>query len=56
MGGDDAQDEAPSWLKNPDYERMGWVNDVIVHLWPHAWQIEGWLWGAITRRTRRRAG
>lgn len=30
-----AQDDAPSWLKNPDYERMGWVNDVIVHLWPH---------------------
>ena len=30
-----AQEEAPSWLKNPDYERMGWVNDVIVHLWPH---------------------
>ena len=23
------------WLKDPDYERMGWVNDVIVHLWPH---------------------
>lgn len=22
-------------MKYPDYERMGWVNDVIVHLWPH---------------------
>lgn len=24
-----------AYAKNPDYDRMGWVNDVIVHLWPH---------------------
>ena len=29
------QDDAPSWLKNPDYERLGFMNDIIVHLWPH---------------------
>ncbi|EIE19981.1 hypothetical protein COCSUDRAFT_44371 [Coccomyxa subellipsoidea C-169] len=29
------EDYTPSWVKYPDYERMGWVNDVIVQLWPH---------------------
>ena len=24
-----------AYAKNPDYDRMGWVNDVIVHIWPH---------------------
>ncbi|CAL5226034.1 g8845 [Coccomyxa viridis] len=24
-----------AYAKNPDYDRMGWVNDVIVHMWPH---------------------
>ena len=24
-----------AYAKNPDYDRMGWINDVIVHLWPH---------------------
>ncbi|BDA51337.1 Synaptotagmin-2 [Coccomyxa sp. Obi] len=30
------QEFTPSWVKYPDYERMGWINDVLVHLWPHA--------------------
>ncbi len=24
-----------AYAKRPDYDRMGWVNDVIVHKWPH---------------------
>ena len=24
-----------AYAKNPDYDRMGWINDVIVHMWPH---------------------
>ena len=24
-----------AYAKNPDYDGMGWVNDVIVHMWPH---------------------
>ena len=36
MRHDRVQEYTPSWVKYPDYERMGWVNDVLVHLWPHA--------------------
>ena len=26
---------AGSLFHDPDYDRLGWVNDVIVHMWPH---------------------
>ena len=25
----------PSWITFPDFERVGWVNDVIDQLWPY---------------------
>ncbi|KAK9812293.1 hypothetical protein WJX73_010507 [Symbiochloris irregularis] len=26
----------PSWMKYPDNERVGWINDLLKQLWPHA--------------------
>ncbi|KAK3008293.1 hypothetical protein RJ639_013113, partial [Escallonia herrerae] len=27
--------EVPLWVKNPDYERVDWLNRVILHTWPY---------------------
>ncbi|KAK3033732.1 hypothetical protein RJ639_034507 [Escallonia herrerae] len=27
--------EVPLWVKNPDYERVDWLNRVILHMWPY---------------------
>ena len=26
----------PSWVRYPDRERVGWVNDILSQLWPQA--------------------
>lgn len=26
----------PSWMQFPDRERVGWINDLLSQLWPHA--------------------
>ncbi|MCJ1425923.1 hypothetical protein MMC29_003824 [Sticta canariensis] len=26
----------PSWMQFPDRERVGWINDLLTQLWPHA--------------------
>jgi hypothetical protein len=31
--------DMPAWLVNPDYERPGWVNDIIEQLWPRIGRI-----------------
>ena len=30
------QANIPSWVRFPDYERVGWMNDLLTQLWPHA--------------------
>lgn len=27
--------EIPSWVKNPDYDRMDWLNKFLGHMWPY---------------------
>ena len=31
-----SQANLPSWMRFPDYERVGWINDLLTQLWPHA--------------------
>ncbi|KAK3220503.1 hypothetical protein Dsin_014473 [Dipteronia sinensis] len=27
--------EIPPWVKNPDYDRIDWLNKFILHMWPY---------------------
>ncbi|KAK2993121.1 hypothetical protein RJ640_021793 [Escallonia rubra] len=31
----DLMPEIPFWVKNPDYDRVDWLNKFMLHLWPY---------------------
>ncbi|KAK1416620.1 hypothetical protein QVD17_32411 [Tagetes erecta] len=40
--------EIPLWLKNPDYDRVDWLNKFVLNMWPY---LDKAICGAIRRST-----